>query len=162
MCRFLLISIFTLLISINCYSQEKNVNDEYQISFKNLSNKNIQFKLNYLKQKETLLFELSNNNILLESYQIRIKDIHPEGIFINKSEGNKTLRILSIKNRDIFIKNSFKNGYRVSNTTNYIDIGGIENFDDGKLLRFINEFKEFIVLKNNTKQHNDVDIKIDK
>ena len=86
-----------------------------------------------------------------------VKDIHPEGIFLLSTEGKKEIRILSIDNGHKFIEEDFRNGFRLSKTTNLLDVETNQNIQE--INSFIRKMKEFVASKElPVKKNIDIDI----
>jgi hypothetical protein len=125
------------------FSQNLNKLKLLNKEFADLSDSNTSYKLNYLKDKKTFVFEVSKKNTSFE-YKTLIKDIHPEGIFIEEEKGFYQLKILSIDNGYRFIANKFKNKIRFSNTINLITINNISLKKKKELAKFIKDLKGYI------------------
>ena len=78
-------------------------------------------------------------------YKAILNDIHPEGIFIIEKEGTKFLRILSIHNGKVFVREKFKGQFRNSNNTNIIEIELPENIDGKQLNELVENLKSIFV-----------------
>jgi len=144
--RILLGFVFTVLIIGNVNSQNTNrINAESLIkSFENLSDKNNGYKLEFIENKNTLIFKIKTQNSEEIGYKVILTDIHPQGIFRFESENKNFIRILSIDNGHRFIKEKFRNGFRVSNTTNIIDIELAKNTDLEKIDKVIGDLKSVL------------------
>ncbi len=142
-----------LLITINaqCQNSKKDSLPEFVHSFSNLSFNQLKYEADYIEKKETVIFKIYDDGELFESYKLLLRDIHPNGIFLMQENGMNHIRVLSIKNGTVFIEEEIRNGYRLSNTTKYIDIPYYK-IDRKSGLEFIKNFEEFIKSKlNNTK-----------
>ena len=162
MYKFLITTICLWLFSVSLLGQNQKQDSVYKLAktFENLSYTDFKFEINYIKEKETLYFKILKNNRLHKAYQLLLKDIHPKGIFIYKYEDVSTIRILSINNGHVFIEEEFKNGFRVSNTTNYIDIGSWGKEYDNTLSNFVVELEKFIKEKSPKKKKTSKEIEI--
>ena len=98
-------------------------------SYKDLTDKNNEYKMEFVANKNTLIFKFKTQNSEEIGYKAILTDIHPQGIFRFESDNKNFIRILSIDNGHRFIKEKFRNGFRVSNTTNIIDIELPKNTD---------------------------------
>ncbi len=139
-------------------------------SFSNLSYEDVKFEISYIKEKNTLYFKKFKSHKLDKAYRLLLVDIHPKGVFIYGNEGENMIRILSINNGNVFIEEKFTNsGFRISKTTNYIDIGywneesvnllsdfiiNLENFINSGLMKKIVNPKEIEILVAPTKRKN--------
>jgi hypothetical protein len=113
--------------------------------FESLSTSESKFGLDFIEEKNTLYFTykiLEGNRI---GYKVILEDIHPEGIFITETEGKTFLRILSVNNGKIFVKEQFRGEFRLSNNTNLIDIELPEDFNEIQLKKFIENLKSIFV-----------------
>lgn len=118
-------------------------------SFSSLSFEDFTFKVSYIEEKETLYFEVMKNESTINAYKLLKRDIHPKGFFLIKDDTNLySIRILSLHNGNVFIKENFKGKYRHSNTTNFVDIGSWDDSYKPILTKFMSDFDQF--LNNNT------------
>ncbi|MEM9547600.1 MAG: hypothetical protein AAGA77_16590, partial [Bacteroidota bacterium] len=96
-------------------------------------------------------------SILQRGLKMLIKDIHPEGIFLLSEKGGNKVRILTIDNGHKFIEEHFRNEFRVSKTTNLVDIKTSQASE--KVNSFISKMKEFINFKISPKEkYEDINI----
>ena len=135
-----------ILLSFACPLQRDDDNriNELIKAFHLFSNDNTEYDLEYVKEKRTFYFKMSDNGVLVKAYKILERDIHPEGIFLIENDGEKSIRILSIHNGNVFISERFVNGIRRGKTTNYIDIEGISHVRKEDIDRFVELFKAFL------------------
>jgi|TARA_B110001450_G_C17518453_1_gene439512 hypothetical protein len=125
------------------FSQNLNKLKLLNKEFADLSDSNTSYKLNYLKDKKTFIFEVSKKNTSLE-YKTLIKDIHPEGVFFEEEKDFYKLKILSIDNGHRFIANKFRNKVRFSNTINLIIINDISLKRKNELVKFVKNLRDHI------------------
>lgn len=134
------LSVFNPLISQNIK------NDSVPAFFQTLellSKDNLVYRGNYFVRKEMLYFEVFEGK-KQNGYKLLIKDIHPEGVFFHQDSLKKSIRIISINNGKLFIKEEFRNEFRVSNNANYIDIHLNDKVNMDLIDKFINQLKSFI------------------
>jgi hypothetical protein len=117
---------FALITMIIGNAKSQNTNqmkmDSLIESYKNLTDKENEYNIEFVENKNTLIFKFKTQNSEEIGYKVILTDIHPQGIFRFESDNKTFIRILSIDNGHRFIKEKFRNGFRVSNTTNVIDI----------------------------------------
>ena len=113
-------------------------------SYENLIDKNNEYKIEFVENKNTLIFKFKTQNSEEIGYKAILADIHPQGIFRFESDHKNYIRILSIDNGHRFIKERFRNGLRVSNTTNIIDIEVAKNTDLEKIDNVIRALKSVL------------------
>src|SRR5690606_34023605 len=77
-------------------------------------------------------------------YKAIMTDIHPLGIFTFKSNSTNYIRVLSIDNGHRFIKEKFRNGFRLSNTTNIIDIELSKDIDFVQVTKVLKRMKNIL------------------
>ena len=126
----------------NVNSQNINRNNIRSLikSYENLSDKKNEYKIEFVENKNTLILKFKTQNSEEIGYKAILTDIHPQGIFVFTSGNIDFIRILSIDNGHRFIKD----GFRVSNTTNIIDIELTKNIDLEKVDRVIKDFKSVL------------------
>lgn len=138
--------VFSLLILINLTSFAQN-NEAFESmgqSFNDLSIDDFTFKVSYNKEKETLYFEVKENGMTINAYKLLKRDIHPKGMFLIENDNQYSIRILSLNNGHVFIKESFGTKYRHSNTTNFVDIGLWDKKHKTNLTKFLSAFEQFL------------------
>src|SRR5690606_21355536 len=113
-------------------------------SYKNLTDNENEYNIEFLENKNTLIFKFKNQNSKEIRYKAILTDIHPQGIFRFELDNKIFLRILSIDNGHRFIKEKFINGFRVSNTTNIIDIELPKNTNLEKTEKVIRDLKNVL------------------
>lgn len=140
-----------LLFAVNAQCQDRK-NDtllRFVDSFSSLSFNQLKYGAVYIEKKETVIFNLYGDGDLLGSYKLLIRDIHPNGVFLIQENGINYIRVLSLNNGTVFIEEEFRNGYRLSHTTKYIDIP-YYIIDRKAGIAFIKNFEEFIKSKMNS------------
>lgn len=123
----------------------QNPIDELKMLFSDLGDSLI-YDLDYIEEKEIIYLTFYKDSVIKRGLKMLIKDIHPEGIFLISKDGRNTIRILSIDNGHKFIEENFRNGFRLSKTTNLVDITTSQELK--KVNSFIIKMKEFIASKN--------------
>ena len=113
--------------------------------FESISTSESKYELNFIEEKNTLYFKYDLNDGNRIGYKAILEDIHPEGIFIAEIEGTTFLRVLSVNNGKVFVKEKFRGEFRLSNNTNLIDIQLPKNFDEGTLKNLIQSLKLIFV-----------------
>ena len=152
MCKIFNIVVFVLAINGINYGQVDTINSiqELNVLGGSLSDE-FELDIDYIKEKETLYLTVIKDSTIVSGFLV--KDIHPEGIFIIESEVDKQIvRILSMDNGHKFVHENFRNGFRLSNNTNYIDIEGFN--DMKKSQSFVYLLKEFIASKTEKPKSN--------
>jgi len=146
----------------NVKSQNKNrmKMDSLIESYKKLTDKKNEYKIEFIENKNTLIFKFKTQNSEEIGYKAILTDIHPQGIFRFELENKNYIRILSIDNGHRFIKEKFRNGFRVSNTTNIIDIELTNDIYLEKVDKVIRELKS--VLEKPVTESNEIQIVIPK
>ena len=129
-------------------------------SYKKLTDKKNEYKIEFIENKNTLIFKFKTQNSEEIGYKAILTDIHPQGIFRFELENKNYIRILSIDNGHRFIKEKFRNGFRVSNTTNIIDIELTNDIYLEKVDKVIRELKS--VLEKPVTESNEIQIVIPK
>ncbi|GAA4281919.1 hypothetical protein [Gaetbulibacter aestuarii] len=144
--KILLCFAFMTIIIGNVKSQNTNQMkmDSLIESYKNLTDKENDYNIEFVENKNTLIFKFKTQNSEEIGYKVILTDIHPQGIFRFESDNKTFIRILSIDNGHRFIKEKFRNGFRVSNTTNVIDIGLPKIVDLEKTDRVIRDLKSVL------------------
>lgn len=113
-------------------------------SCKNLTDKQNEYEIEFDENKNTLIFKFKTQDSEEIGYKAILTDIHPQGIFRFELENKNFIRILSIDNGHRFIKEKFRNGFRVSNTTNIIDIELTKSIDLEKFDKVIEDLKNVL------------------
>jgi len=157
---FSLVIILITLENLSCQEISKNKIDDLIISFESLSESNAVYKLEYIEKKGTLFFKIKLPNSEEIGYKVILTDIHPEGIFTIKINEKNNIRILSVDNGHRFIKEKFRGGYRVSNTTNIIDIEILQNTNSFLIDEVIKNLK--MILKEEENENVDIQIIVPK
>lgn len=149
--------VFSLLVFINStsFAQNNETFKSMEQSFNSLSIDAFAFKVSYFEEKETLYFEVKENGATINAYKLLKRDIHPKGIFMIENDNQYSIRILSLNNGHVFIKENFGTKYRHSNTTNYVDIGSWEESYKPKLIKFLSDFEQFLNDKISEKADDD-------
>ncbi len=128
---------------------------------KKMTYDNLGLQIEYIDNKKTFVIEKTKDDTVKDEYKMLLRDIHPEGIFLTKNKKSKiSIRILSINNGHLFIESEFKNGFRVSNSTNFIDIGPWNKKKEKELQDVINRLKKMIKSKASKKKNKSEDIDI--
>ena len=140
--KILLCFAFITIIVGNVNSQNKNQMkmDSLIESFKHLTDKKNEYNIEFVENKNTLIFNFKTQDSEEIRYKAILTDIHPQGIFRFESDNKTFIRILSIDNGHRFIKDGFK----VSHTTNIIDIELAKNIDLKKVERVIKDLKSVL------------------
>ena len=138
--------VFISTIVGNGFSQNTNQMkmDSLIESYKDLTDKNNEYKIEFVENKNTLIFKFKTQDSEEIGYKAILTDIHPQGVFRYESDNKNFIRILSIDNGHRFIKEKFRNGFRVSNTTNVIDIELPKNVDLEKTDKVIRDLKSVL------------------
>ncbi|PKQ46770.1 hypothetical protein CSW08_01305 [Confluentibacter flavum] len=138
-------AIFTMTVeNVNSQNTNQMKMDSLIESYKNLTDKENEYNIEFVENKNTLIFKFKTQNSEQIGYKVILTDIHPQGIFRYESDNKTFLRILSIDNGHRFIKEKFRNGFRVSNTTNVIDIGLPKIVDLEKTDKVIRDLKSVL------------------
>ncbi len=130
--------------NINSQNTNRMKMDSLIESYKNLSDKKNGYNIEFVENKNTLILKFQVQNSEEIEYKAILTDIHPQGIFLFELENKNFIRILSIDNGHRFIKEKFRNGFRVSNTTNIIDIELIKKVDLEKIDKVIGDLKSIL------------------
>ena len=109
-------------------------------SYKNLTDIENEYNIDFVENKNTLIFNFKTQDSEEIRYKAILTDIHPQGLFRFESDNKNFIRILSIDNGHRFIKDGFK----VSYTTNIIDIELPKNIDLKKVDRVIKDLKSVL------------------
>ena len=127
----------------NVKSQSKNLMkiSSFIESYKKLSDKKNKYKIEYVENKNTLIFKFKTQDSEEIGYKAILTDIHPQGVFRIELLNKNFIRVLSIDNGHRFIKEKFRNGFRVSNTTNTIDIELPNKINLEKVKKIIKDLK---------------------
>lgn len=160
--KFLLCFAFITMIIGNAKSQDINQMkmDSLIESYKNLTDKEDEYNIEFVENKNTLIFKFKTQNSEEIGYKVILTDIHPQGIFRFESDNKTFIRILSIDNGHRFIKEKFRNGFRVANTTNVIDIELPKIVDLGRTDKVIRDLKN--VLEKPVTESDEIQIAIPK
>ena len=119
---------------------EKSIN-----SFNSLSNVSSKYELDFIEKKNTLYFKYELGENKKFGFKAILKDIHPEGIFIIERENIKYLRILSIHNGKVFVREVLRGQFWNSNNTNIIEIQLPENINDKDLTILVENLKSIFI-----------------
>ncbi|WP_303318798.1 hypothetical protein Q4Q34_04905 [Flavivirga abyssicola] len=140
--KILLCFTFITMIIGNVNSQNTNnlKMDSLIESYKSLTDKKNEYDIEFVENKNTLIFKFKTQNSEEIAYKVILTDIHPQGIFRYELDNKNFIRILSIDNGHRFIKD----GFRVSHTTNIIDIELPKNIDLKKINRVIKDLKSIL------------------
>ena len=130
--------------NINSQNTNRMKMDSLIQSYKNLSDKKNGYNIEFVENKNTLILKFQVQNSEEIEYKAILTDIHPQGIFLFELENKNFIRILSIDDGHRFIKEKFRNGFRVSNTTNIIDIELIKKVDLEKIDKVIGDLKSIL------------------
>lgn len=134
-----------LLFSSSVTSQNENIEIDLSKSISTLSHDDFEYKVNYIEDKKTVYFALLKSGKVIKAYKLIVTDIHPKGVFLYENDDDTfSIRILSLNNGYVFIKENLEKKYRSSNTTNYVDIGNWSMNYKSDILNFISEFNKFI------------------
>lgn len=150
-----LVFLLLMLANLTSFAQNNEAFESIKQSFNSLSIHDFTFNLSYLEEKENLYFEIKENGITINAYKLLKRDVHPKGIFLIESDNQHSIRILSLNNGHVFIKENFGKKYRHSNTTNYVDIGSWEKSYKPKLIKFLSDFEQFLNDKISEKADDD-------
>lgn len=124
--------------------------------FNSFSNDSSDYSLEFIKEKNTLYFRYRLSEKKSFGYKTILEDIHPEGIFIIEKENNTFLRILSIHNEKVFVKEKFRGKFRLSNNINLIDIELDKTINENTLSDLVHSLKSIFV-----KEKKDIPIQIE-
>lgn len=156
------ITIFLLFFSLFSFGQEKKRDSivQFEKSFQQLSYNDFEYSVDYMEDKKTLYFKSIKSGIPVNGYKLLVEDIHPKGIYLYKSNGRYTIRVISLNNGNVFIKENFGGKYRNSNTTNYVDIGAWGESNKPNIVEFILNFQKFVTERKATEDHSPDDDEI--
>lgn len=145
-----ILSIWILLIfTVTCSTvAQKESNSQIENSlktFNSMTNEFSKYELDFIDEKNTLYFKYELGEKQKFGYKAILNDIHPEGIFIIEKEDRKFLRILSIHNGKVFVREKFKGQFRNSNNTNIVEIELPENIDGKQLNELVENLKSIFV-----------------
>ncbi len=137
------------MFSTSCKTIAQNKSDSpienSLFSFNSLTNESAKYELDFFEEKNTLYFKCELGEKKKFGFKAILKDIHPEGIFIIEKENTKFLRILSIHNGKVFVREIFKGQFRNSNNTNIIEIELPENIYNKELEKLVENLKSIFV-----------------
>lgn len=139
-----LIIILLITFKANCQTENKAELNNLITSFENLSSKKANYELEYVGEKKTFYFKFKIEKSEEITYKVIKSDMHPEGIFLFKSKDGDFIRILSIDNGHRFIREKFINGFRLSHTTNLIDIRILSNSNQSEIDTVIANLKNVL------------------
>ena len=145
--------IFKMTIgNINSQNSNQIKMDSLIESFTNLTEEKNEYDIEFVENKNTLIFKFKTENSKEIGYKAILTDINPLGIFLFESNQKAFIRILSIDNGHRFIKQNFN----YSNTTNVIDIELPKNVDLEKTNKVIENLKS--VLEKPKTESDDIQI----
>lgn len=153
-----LVFLLLILANLTSFAQNNEAFESMKQSFNSLSIDDFKFKVNYLEEKETFYFEVKENGVTINAYKLLKRDVHPKGIFLIEKDNRYSIRILSLNNGHVFIKENLGKKYRHSNTTNYVDIGFWDKSYKPKLIKFLSDFEQFLNNKPSEKTDDDDEI----
>jgi len=139
-----------LLIFINSYKITAQAEAAPSIQksivlFESFSNETSKYELDFIEEKETLYFKYISKENKKFGYKAILRHIHPEGIFTLKVGDKTILRILSIHNGKVFVEEKFKGEFRLSNSSNLIDIEMPDEVDEHQLNELIKNLKGILI-----------------
>lgn len=139
-------SVFLLLMLTNLtlFAQNNEAFDAMEQSFNSLSIDDFAFKVSYIEVKKTFYFEVKESGNTINAYKLLKQDIHPKGVFLIENDNQYSIRVLSLNNGHVFIRENFGIRYRHSNTTNFVDIGSWDKKHRTKLTKFLSDFEQFL------------------
>lgn len=111
------------------------------------------YDFKYIEEKEMIYLTFYQDSFIQRSLKLLIKDIHPEGIFLISDKEKTVIRILSNDDGHKFIDEKFKNGFKVSKTTNYVDFTATSPLSEINL--FIDKLKAFLKSRNSKLKENE-------
>ena len=107
--------------------------------------KEVKYEISFSVSKEVLSIAEIDQGTIRYNCDMLIRDIHPEGIYLTRNESNNwRLKIVSLKNGEVFIEEKFPSGLRTSRTTNYVEVGNWLNQDEEELVIFIDGLRDFV------------------
>jgi|SRR5690606_6652710 len=127
--------------SVFCQSHSEKIANLTKY-FSELSESELVFKLQYVKDKRTFILDISNKDDKI-IYKFLEEDINDEAIFFDENEKGLTLKILSIDNGHRLIFTKIRNNIKLSNTVRLIEIKGINPKRKEILIEFINSFRSY-------------------
>ena len=113
--------------------------------FNSMTSESSKYELDFIDRENTLYFKYELGEKKKFGYKTILDDIHPEGIFIIEKEGTNFLRILSIHNGNVFVREKFRRQFRNSNNTNIVEIELPENIDEKLLMELVENLKSIFV-----------------
>jgi len=113
-------------------------------AFNSMTNESSKYELDFIDENNTLYFKYELGEKKRFGYKANLDDIHPEGIFIIEKENKTFLKILSINNQKVFIKEKFRGEFRLGNNTNIIEIELPENIKEN-LNQLVENLKSIFV-----------------
>ena len=138
-----------LILANSCKTNaQEKVNIPIQKSielFNSWTTETSKYELEFIEEKNTLYFKYELEEKRRYGFKAILEDIHPEGIFILKNEDKTFLRILSIHNGKVFVRERFRGQFRNSNNTNLIDIELPEKVDKQELDELVVNLKTIFV-----------------
>lgn len=121
-------------------------------SFNSLSSELGKYELQFIKEKNTLYFKYELGKNKRFGYKAILEDIHPLAVFVIERENTKYLRILSIHNGKVFVRERLRGEFLNSNNTNIIEIEIPENINDYQLSDLEENLKSIFVKEENKTQ----------
>lgn len=152
MFRRIKIAMLLLLVGQLSYGQIDTIAD-LKVLFSDLGD-SLVYDFRYIEEKATLYLSIFEQDIQKKGYRLLIRDIHPEGIFVEKNK----IRVLTINNGHMFVEEKFRSGKRLSHNTNYIDIEGYMDLD--KAQKFVESLRTFVKSKTQKPKIKDEEIKV--
>nr|AMP57059.1 hypothetical protein [uncultured bacterium] len=153
-----LVFLLLMLTNLTSFAQNNETFESMEQSFNDLSIDHFTYKVSYIEEKKTLYFEVKENGITINTYKLLKRDIHPKGIFLIENDNRYSIRILSLNNGHVFIKENFGTKYRHSNTTNFVDIGSWDKKHKTNLTKFLSDFEQFLNDKVSSETEEDDEI----
>jgi hypothetical protein len=128
-------------------SIKKSVN-----SFNSLTSELGKYELQFIKEKNTLYFKYELGKNKRFGYKAILEDIHPLAIFVVERKNTKYLKILSIHNGKVFVREKLRGEFLNSNNTNIIEIEIPENINENQLIDLEENLKSIFVKEENETQ----------
>lgn len=126
--------------------------------FKDLSDGSDNFSLKYIEKDS--LFVIQENKINEQiSYQIKVKNIHPEGVYIDGNIFNSkfTLKLISINNHNSFIMTKVKGKSEFGEITNVVDLSPFKGKNkELSLKEFVKSFRAFLRIFNEKEESDEI------
>jgi hypothetical protein len=138
----LCLAIFKMTVgSINGQNTNQKKMDSLIESYTNLTDKKNDYNIEFIENKNTLIFNFKTESSREIGYKAILTDINPLGVFLFESDKKTFIRILSIDSGHRFIKQNIN----YSNTTNVIDIELPKNVNLEKANKVIESLKSILV-----------------